>query len=86
LLITIVGLVVGRGWGMVSWGMVNNSMVNRGMVNNWCMMNSMMGNWVGKNRGNNSCMMNSRSMMDCVTTESCERNSWPTSHKGDKSN
>jgi len=34
-----------------------------------------------------NCMVNSRgSMMDSMATESCERNGWPTSHKGDKSN
>jgi len=93
LLITVVGLVVSRGrgvvgWGMVDnwgrgigWGMVNSSMVNSGVVNNWG-MDSMV-----NNRGSVNCMMNSRgSMVDGVTTESCEGNGWTASHKGDKSN
>jgi len=83
-LITVVGLVVGWGrgvvgWGMVDdwgrgigWGMVNNSMVNRGM-------DGMV------NRGMD-CMVNSRgSMVDGVTTESCKGNGWAASHKRDKS-
>jgi len=86
LLITVVGLVVDRGRGMISWGMVN-SVVN-GMVGNWGMVgnhgssvNCMVNNW-GVN-----CMVNSRgSMMDGMSTESCERNSWATSGKRDKSN
>ena len=83
-LITIVGLVVGRGRGMVGWGVVN-SMVNWGMVNN-SMVNRGMDGMVN-NRGSMNCMMNSRrSMVNGVTTESCEGNSWSSSHKGDKSN
>jgi len=94
LLITIVGLVVGRGRGMVgrgmvddwgrgiSWGMMDSMVDNRGMVDDWGMVDSMVGN----NRGSMNCMMNRGSMMDRVSTESCEWNSWPTSHKGDKSN
>jgi len=38
LLITIVGLVVDRGRGMIGWGMVD-CMVN-GMVGNWGMVNN----------------------------------------------
>ena len=84
LLITVVGLVVGRGRGMVGWGMVN-SMVNWGMVNN-SMVNRGMDSMVN-NRGSVNCMVNSRgSMVDGVTTESCELSSWSSSHKGDKSN
>merc|ERR1712128_300935 len=38
------------------------------------------------NRGMD-CMVNSRgSMVDGVTTESCELGSWSSSHEGDKSN
>merc|ERR1711892_990644 len=38
-----------------------------------------------------NCVVNNRGsmvdcMMDTVSTESCERSSWPASHKGDKSN
>ena len=63
LLITIVGLVVGRGrvvisrgmvdnWGRgIGWGMVDNSMMNWGMDS---MVN---------NRGSMNCMMYSRSSM-----------------------
>jgi len=91
LLITIVGLVVDRGRGMIGWGMVD-CMVN-GMVGNWGMVN----NWgvVGNNRGsmnsvvNNrgmDCVVNRGSMMHGMSTESCERNSWATSSKRDKSN
>jgi len=92
LLITVVGLVVDRG------SMVNsvNSMVgNWGMVDS--MVNSVVGNWgmVGNYRGSMNCMVNNRgmncmvnrgSMMDSMSTESCERNSWATSGKRDKSN
>jgi hypothetical protein len=80
LLITIVGLglVVGR-------GMVDYGGVGRGMVYNWgigwgmdCMV---------YNRGSMKCMVNNRSsMVDGVTTESCEGNCRTSSHKGDKSN
>merc|ERR1712083_896906 len=52
------------------------------MVGNWGVVNCMV-----NNRGSVNCMVNSRgSMMDSMSTESCERNGWPTSHKGDKSN
>ena len=69
LLITIVGLVVcwgrgmvgrgmvdywGIGWGMMNWG------VGWGMVDNWGMVNSMM----GKNWSSMNCMMDRGSMMD----------------------
>merc|ERR1712106_960804 len=44
-------------------------------------------NCVVNNRGSMvDCMMNRGSVMDTVSTESCERSSWPASHKGDKSN
>ena len=93
LLITICGLVVGRGmvdWG-ISGGMVNsmvNSMVNRGMVNSMVGNNrGMVDSVVGNNRGSMmKCMMNRGSMMDTVSTESCKGSGWATSHKGDKSN
>jgi len=93
LLITIVGLVVGRGmvdnWG-IGWGM--DSMMNNrggnigwGMVNNWGIgwgMDSMM-----NNRGSMNCMMESRgSMVDCMATKCCELSSWASCHKGNKSN
>jgi len=92
LLITVVGLVVDRG-SMVD-GMVDSVVGNWGMVDNWGVvgywgmvsnyggsMNCMVNNW-----GSVDCMVNSRgSMMGNVSTESCERNSWTTSHQGDKS-
>jgi len=89
LLITVVGLVVDRG------SMVNS--VVDSMMGNWGMVNSVVGNWgmVGNYRGSMNCMVNNRgmncmvnrgSMMDSMSTESCERNSWPTSGKRDKSN
>ena len=90
MLITIVGLVVDRG------GMVD-SVVDRGSVVD-SVVNSMVGNWgmVGNYRGSMNCMVNNwgmhcmvnsrGGMMDSMATESCERNGWPTSHKGDKSN
>jgi len=91
LLITVVGLVVDRGSmvdGMVdsmvdNWGMVDSVVGNWGMVSNYGgSMNCMVNNW-----GSMDCMVNSRgSMMGNVSTESCERNGWPTSHQGDKSN
>ena len=81
LLITIVGLVVCWGRGMIGRGMVD-SMVDP-MVGNWGMVNSMVSN----NRGSMNCMMDSRScVMDGVATKSCERNSGSSSHKWDKSN
>jgi len=77
LLITIVGLVVGRSRGMIGRGMVNSVVGNRGMVNSM----------VGNNRGSMNSMMDSRScMMDRVPTKSCERNCGSGCHKGDKSN
>merc|ERR1719299_26870 len=43
-------------------------------------MNCMVNNW-----GSMDCMVNSRgSMMGNVSTESCERNGWPTSHQGER--
>jgi len=87
LLITVVGLVVNRGGLVVGWGSMVNSVVNS-MVGNWGMVGNHGGsvNCVVNNWGVN-CVVNSRgSMMDSVSTESCERNGWPTSHKGDKSN
>ena len=80
LLITIVGLVVGRG--MVDYWGIGRGMMNWGMVDDWGMVDSMMGN----NWSSMKCMMDRGSMMDGVSTESCERHSWPASHKGDKSN
>jgi len=80
LLITIVGLVVGRSM-MSYWG-IGLGMVNWGMVNNWGMVYSMVGyNWCIMNS-----MMNRGSMMDRVSTKCCEWNGRTTSHKGDKSN
>jgi len=95
LLITIVGLVVDRGGvvdSVVDRGSMVDSVVNS-MVGNWGMvgnyrgsMNCMVDNWGVNNRGMH-CMVNSRgSMMDSMSTKSCEGNGWPTSHKGDKSN
>jgi len=87
LLITVVGLVVNRGGLVVGWGCMVNSVVNS-MVGNW----GMVGNHGGSvncmvNNGGVNCMVNSRgSMMDGMSTESCERNSWATSGKRDKSN
>jgi hypothetical protein len=90
LLITIVGLVVGRGRGVIGRGMVDywgigwsmvNSMVNS-MVGNRGMVNSMVGN----NWGSMNCMMNRGSMMDRVSTKCCKWNGRAASHKGDKSN
>merc|ERR1719382_1933044 len=78
LLITIVRLVVDRGGLVISWGGMMHGMVG----NNWGMVNSM----VSYNWGSMHCMVNRGSMMDSVSTKSCERNGWPTSHQGDKSN
>jgi hypothetical protein len=75
LLITIVGLVVCWGRGMIGWGVVDS------MVGNWGMVDSMVSNW-----GVVNSMVNRGSMMDRVSTECCEWSGWPTSHKGDKSN
>jgi hypothetical protein len=87
LLITIVGLglVVGRGRGMVGWGMVDYWGVGRGMVNNWSIGRGM--DCMVDNRGSMYCVMNSRgSMVDGMATESGEGNTWASSYKGDKSN
>ena len=63
LLITIVGLVVGRGGVVINRGMVDNWSrgVGRGMVNN-SMVNWGMDSMVN-NRGSMDCMMHSRSSM-----------------------
>ena len=89
LLITIVGLwlVVGRGMvdGGIGRGMVDYWGIGLGMMNsmvNWGMVNSMVGN----NGSSMNCMMNRGSMMDRVSTECCEWSSRTASHKGDKSN
>jgi len=81
LLITIVGLVVGRSRCMIGRGMMDYWGIGWGMVNNWGMVDSMVGN----NWGSMNCMVNRGSMMDRVSTECCEWNSWTASHKGDKS-
>jgi len=82
LLITVVGLVVDRGRGMVGRCMMDSMVDNWGMVDNWSMVDGMMGN----NRGGMYCMVHSRSMMGNMSTKSCEGNSRATSNKRDKSN
>ena len=71
LLITIVGLwlVVGRGMvdGGIGRGMVDYWGIGLGMMNsmvNWGMVNSMVNSMVGNNWGSMNCMMNRSSMMD----------------------
>jgi len=63
LLITIVGLVVGRGGVVISRGMVDN--LGRGI--GWGMVDNSMMNWgmdsMVNNRGSMNCMMYSRSSM-----------------------
>ena len=93
MLITIVGLMVGRGRLVISRDMVDDwgrcidwgSNIGWGMVNNWGIgwgMDSMM-----NNRGSMNCMMESRgSMVDCMATKCCELSSWASCHKGNKSN
>ena len=63
LLITMVGLVVGRGRVVISRGMVDN--LGRGI--GWGMVDNSMMNWgmdsMVNNRGSMNCMMYSRSSM-----------------------
>ena len=65
LLITIVGLVVGRGMvdGGIGRGMVDYWGIGWGMMN-WGKVNSMVNSMVGNNWGSMNCMMNRSSMMD----------------------
>ena len=79
----------GIGWGgFVSrcWGIGRCVVDNRGIGGGRCVGRGMVDSMVGNNRGSMNCMMKRGSMMDGVSTESCERHSWPTCHKGDKSN
>ena len=80
LLITVLGLVVGRG--MVDYWGIGRGMMNWGMVDDWGMVDSMMGN----NWSSMKSMMDRGSMMDRVSTECCELSCRTASHKGDKSN